>query len=367
MKTLTLVRFSLKFPPRLWRQPQEARLGHLIRVSEAVNMRNQIPSQCISTHRLLLAHRCGLPACLIAILGLLLLPSRTLAQRPQAGDANPPEEKIATTKDNVHIHFQYFAPKDVHGGKNTIPVVLLHGQGGSSADMVPLARHLQKLGHAVVCPDLRGHGKSVRRAGSAGAEAEIHADSMAAEQYVYMVNFDMEAIKKFLLELNNEGKVNIELLTIVGSEMSTIVALDWTMMDWSWPSLPSIKQGQDVKALVLISPMGKYKSLTADRVSASPIFRNPFSILIVGGAKDKEYCGKLYDQLIKHHPLPSKELAETQQSLYYIDLKTSLQGAKLLDPSLDVQTAIGTFLERRLVKKAGDFPWNKRTNPLLGE
>ncbi len=330
-------------------------------------MRSQDSMSIFTRLSVLLICRAFATGCLAAWLFGILIVSSAIAQRPQPSDGAPPEERIVTTKDNVHIHFQYFTPKDVHGGKNTIPVVLLHGQGGSSADMVPLARHLQKLGHAVVCPDLRGHGKSVRRVGSAGAEAEIHADSMSSEQYVYMVNFDMEAIKKFLLELNNEGKVNIELLTIVGSEMSTIIALDWAQMDWSWPSLPSIKQGQDVKALVLISPLGKYKSLVADRVSASPIFRSPFSILVVGGAKDKEFCGKLYDQLIKHHPLPSKELAETQQSLYYIDLKTSLQGAKLLDPSLDVQTAIGTFLERRLVKKAGDFPWSKRTNPLLGE
>jgi pimeloyl-ACP methyl ester carboxylesterase len=289
------------------------------------------------------------------------------AQRPEAGDGPPPEERVVTTKDLVHVHFQYFAPKDTPAGKNTVPVILLHGQGGSSADMAPLARHLQKLGHAVFVPDLRGHGKSVRRVGAGGAEAELHADSMPNEQYVYMVNFDMEAIKKHILELNNDGKVNIELLTIVGCEMSTIVALDWTLMDWSWPSLPSIKQGQDVKALVLISPLGKFKGLSSERAPASPVFRKPFSILLIGGAKDKEYCGKLYDQLVKHHPLPPPELAKTQQSLYYIDLKTSLQGAKLFDPSLDVHTAVGEFIDRRLVKKASDFPWNKRINPLLGE
>jgi pimeloyl-ACP methyl ester carboxylesterase len=289
--------------------------------------------------------------------------SPSQAQKPEAGDGPPPEERVVTTKDSVHIHFQYFAPKEVPASKNVVPVILLHGQGGSSADMAPLARHLQKMGHAVFAPDLRGHGKSVRRVGANGAEAEIYADSMGSEQYVYMVNFDMEAIKKHILQMNNEGKVNIEMLTIVGCEMSTIIALDWSLMDWSWPSLPSIKQGQDVKALVLMSPIGKFKELKAEGVTSSPIFRRPFSILVVGGAKDKEYCGKLYDQLVKHHPSPSQD----HQSLYYIDLKTSLQGAKLLDPSLDVHTAIGNFIDRRLVKRAGEFPWNKRINPLVGE
>jgi pimeloyl-ACP methyl ester carboxylesterase len=298
-------------------------------------------------------------------LGILALSALApaAAQRQETGEGPPPEERIVTTKDSVHIHFQYFAPKEVPASKNVVPVILLHGQGGSSADMVPLAKHLQKQGHAVFAPDLRGHGKSVRRIGANGAEAEIHADSMGNEQYVYMVNFDMEALKKHIMQLNNEGKVNIELLTIVGCEMSAIVALDWTLMDWSWPSLPSIKQGQDVKALVLISPIGKYKGLSAESAASSPIFRRPFSLLVVGGAKDKDYCGKLYDNLVKYHPTPSQD----QQSLYYIDLKTSLQGAKLLDPSLEVHKAIGNFIERRLVKRAGEFPWTKRVNPLIGE
>lgn len=301
----------------------------------------------------------ALTVCLLALWG-----GQSVAQRPDPGEGPPPEERIVTTKDGVQLHFQYFAPKEISPAKNTVPVILLHGQGGSSADMIPLARHLQKLGHAVFAPDLRGHGKSVRRLSpGGGGEVEIHADSMGNEQYVYMVNFDMEALKKHILQMNNEGKVNIELLTIVGSEMSAIVALDWSLLDWSWPSLPSIKQGQDVKALVLLSPVNKYKGLSVDGAAGSPVFRRPFSMLVIGGAKDKDYCGKMYDQLVKHHPAPSQD----QQSLYYIDLKTSLQGAKLLDPSLDVHTAIGTFIERRLVKRAGEYPWSKRVNPLVGE
>ena len=323
-------------------------------------MNLQLLSICLDYLRKCVAWTLGFVA-----LGLVFGAGIALAQRPD--DGPPAEDRTVTTKDMVHIHFQYFAAKDVYSGKNTVPVILLHGQGGSSADMVPLARHLQKLGHSVIAPDLRGHGKSVRRLGANGAEVEIHADSMANEQYVYMANYDMEAIKKFFLELNNEGKVNIELLTIVASEMSTIVALDWTLMDWSWPTLPSIKQGQDVKALVLLSPIGKFKSISAEGVGSSPVLRKPFSILMVGGTKDKDYCGRFYDQLVKHHPVPPAELAEAQQSLYYVDLKTSLQGTKLLDPSLDVHTAIGRFLDRRLVKRAGDFPWTKRVNPLIGE
>ena len=86
-----------------------------------------------------------------------------------------------------------------------------------------------------------------------------------------MVN-DIEACKRFLLRENNEGELNIELLTVVAAgEMGAVIGLNWVAMDWSWPILPGRKQGQDVKALVLLSPGQSFKGVTGAPGANAPV------------------------------------------------------------------------------------------------
>ena len=73
---------------------------------------------------------------------------------------------------------------------------------------------------------------------------------------------DVEMCKAFLMEKNNNKELNIDKLCLVGAEMGAVVAVDWAARDWSWPILPGRKQGQDVKALVLLSPEWSFKGMT---------------------------------------------------------------------------------------------------------
>ena len=63
---------------------------------------------------------------------------------------------------------------------------------------------------------------------------------------------DVEAAKKYLLEKNNAGILNLELLCLVGAELGGIVATNWIAADWSRQDLPAFKQGKYAKALVLL-------------------------------------------------------------------------------------------------------------------
>src|SRR5574340_1050455 len=76
----------------------------------------------------------------------------------------PPENLVIQTPDGIPLAVTFYPGTK---GKDTIPVVLLHMAKGNRNDYAQLATDLQKVGHAVLVPDLRGHGESAARRGAA--------------------------------------------------------------------------------------------------------------------------------------------------------------------------------------------------------
>jgi alpha-beta hydrolase superfamily lysophospholipase len=280
---------------------------------------------------------------------------------------------VLETRDGVQLHVEYRRPllkkgasKDV--GKEVVPVVLLHMAKGSGADWKPLAEALQRAGHAVIVPDLRGHGKSteVKRGGRTAA---IDQASMRPGDFAAMVTQDMERIKKFIIEENNAGQLNLRKLCLVGAEMGAAVAINWAAMDWSWPPLATGPQGQDVNGLVLISPVWQHKGMTIVDASNHPAIQGSISTAIVVGSKNAaslREAQRLNGILERSHEDYSKAPAQVRlerQTLFFKTPATSLQGTKMLgERSLGVEGLILTFIQSRLVKQ--DFPWAIRQRPL---
>ena len=71
------------------------------------------------------------------------------------------------TSDGLELTLTYYRGTK---GKQTIPVVLLHGWKQSRNDYKDLAPALQAQGYAVIVPDLRGHGESTHLKGVRGDE-----------------------------------------------------------------------------------------------------------------------------------------------------------------------------------------------------
>ena len=176
----------------------------------------------------------------------------------------------STRSDGVSIRCSYYPggfienlkTKEVTAvpGTEVIPILMLHGWDGQRTEYDFTASFLQRLGHAVLVPDLRGHGESlVRRQGA--REIQIDRGELSTPEIKSMV-LDIEACKRFLLERNNAEELNIELLCVVGAEFGATLAVNWAVMDWSWPQLPAYKQGRDVKSLVLLSPVQAFKGVT---------------------------------------------------------------------------------------------------------
>lgn len=270
------------------------------------------------------------------------------------------------TKDGWQIHAVYYPPKPgIKKGQEVVPVIAVHGWGGLGSEYGDLAAVLQAEGHAVVVLDLRGHGKSIsveRLSGHVSVDRFQHLGPADMNNMV----LDIEAAKRFLVEENNQARVNIEMLCVLAAEESCITALNWAELDWSWPLRPEYKQGRDVKALVLLSPMTAFKRTRAGSSIVCAAARM-WSILIVAGKQDRDAAGeakRLHTLLAKPRPaLPKDELAEKQD--LFLDLAdTDLQGTQLLDRQLPVGQAILRFIDVRLVKRNKAFPWTERKSPV---
>ena len=303
----------------------------------------------------------------IAMLLVVVAPLATGTARAQ--DAAPagaepkqklpaPEAITLTTKDGLQLKATFYAGSK---GKKTVPVIILHDFKSNRNPFTAMAEGLQKRGYAVLVPDLRGHGTSTRFVDVTGMD--IEAAKMRRNDFGHIIEFDMEALRKFLVTKNDEGELNLNSLCIVGSEMGTVMAVNWTAHDWSLPPLATGKQGQDVKSLVLVSPEWSFKGVPIGKALATPVFRsNRISLLILVGeqnTKAMKNATRLHNTLVRWHPEPDDFDAYEKRTLWLEPLQTSLQGVKLLDAGgADLLAFVADFLQWRTVDL--DFEWTQR-------
>ncbi len=305
-----------------------------------------------------LAERLRRGALLLVAAWCCLLAAPALAQ---SDDEEPPEPRAVnlTTKDGLALRAEYYESLE---GKEAVPVVMIHMHEGRRNDYHELALFLQREhGHAVMVPDLRGHGDSTK---FADRDRPLAAKSLRPADFAAMIQQDLEACKSFLLAEHNEGRLNIEKLCVVGAEMGCVLALNWALLDWSWPPLATGKQGQDVMAVVLLSPEWSFRNLNLTRVMGHPDVRSKISIYMMVGKGDTRavrQASRVYKAFQTHHADQS-ELELADRDLLGKSFDTSLQGTKLLGEGFGVAEEIAAFIDRRLVQQ--DIPWRSRTIPL---
>ena len=254
-------------------------------------------------------------------------------------------------------------------GKEVVPIIMVHGWDNSRRDFDVLASGLQRMGHAVIVPDLRGHGSSTVRKLPNNQDQELDREKMHRQDMAGFVA-DIEAVRKYLLKKNNAGELNMELLCIIGADVGAIAAVNWASYDWSRQQLPAFKRGQHVKALVLLSPKQSHKGFTLSKAMRHGVIRGGLSMMLVVGAQDRKALGDtkaLHKQLERFHKEPPADERLDKKDLFKFETATSLQGTKLLRArGLNVNTFIARFIELRLVRKTEDYPWNERKSPLGG-
>jgi pimeloyl-ACP methyl ester carboxylesterase len=259
------------------------------------------------------------------------------------------------TRDGVQLKISYFAGNARKGSpqaKQTTPVVFLHDLKGSRAVFAPLVQKLQATGQgegdrpafAAVTVDLRAHGESIKVANN--SQVELNAAKLTKEDLIAMASYDLDAVRNFLVEKNDAGDLNLNKLCLIGSGMGASAAANWALTDWSYPPLAVGKQGQDVKAIVLISPRWSFNGLLMQGPMQFRALKENVAWMLVYGDKDKQFQAdalRIKKQLERFHPTTDATGAKRTSGLAALNLNTRLQGDSLL-------TQVGASAEDQIVK-----------------
>jgi len=221
----------------------------------------------------------------------------------------------------------------------------------------------------VIVPDLRGYGGSTERRNPRDPSSNIDIDPVEFKKDQFAtVGADIEACKSFLMEKNNKGELNIEKLCVIGSDVSAIVALNWAVYDWSQQSNVLIKNGQDVKSLILLTPVSSHKGFTAQQALNHIVIQRTLSILILAGKLDTKYYSgskRIYNQLARFHPEEFEDEKDKLENgtLFEYGLNTANQGSGILTVSNlkpNPSDLIADFIRNRL-ENQDRFVWKNRS------
>ena len=264
------------------------------------------------------------------------------------------------TSDGVQLVGTYY-PSTV--GKEAVPVMIIQDLDEDRKTLHPLALALQEQGCAVVTLDVRGQGDSnkyVRKLPGKNDVIEkpigkliINKDTLRR-----MVEIDIETFKRFLNRQNNDGKLNVKKLCLVGVGSSgSALATAYANMDCSWASQG---QGADVRALALVSP--RLKAGLASLSSPLPKNLKDLCVYMWYGEEDMRVAkeGEAIAKMFRMQR-PGDDKKEVLERLFYeVKVKTRLQGLKLITTENSiVERHLKKFVELKLQKK--DFPaWSMK-------
>ena len=272
------------------------------------------------------------------------------------------------TKDGVKLAITYYPSARK---KQALPVVILHDQQDSRAAYNAIARKLQQPhgedgeSFAVITVDLRGHGGSTKQVLRNGTARELDAAKLKKSDFEAMVQYDMKAIRAFLVDKNDQGEINLNELSIIGVGLGASVATIWAAHDWAYPPLAVGKQGQDVKALVLVSPRWKNNGLLIQKAVQQRDVQREIALIMIYGrdnSKVRADIRRIKKQVEKYHPEP-ESVDDKPRDLVGLGVPTSLQGDKLLQEvgfRDKIVERISDFLNLHVAQE--DHEWLKRRN-----
>ncbi|EMI52757.1 hydrolase [Rhodopirellula sallentina SM41] len=298
---------------------------------------------------------------LIAVVSASLVTSVAAQERGKRNakeDTDPalkPRPVSLTTKDNIKLNSFYFPSKQ---GKEGAPVILIHEWKGQGAPYLKLCVALREAGFGVLVVEYRGHGNSKKYMDRSGEEKEFNIATMGRRDVEAIVRYDIEEAKQFLKEENNAGRLNLNALCLIGVEEGAILAGYWAVRDWKIPSVGRMKQGQDVKGLVYVSPEKNLNGLAMNTpITDKNLVRLPTMIVAGKGSpqgKESERIGSRLESV-------KKRFNRGKASGYQLEMpSTNLSGPALINEESTVIPAIVDFLKENVRISESENPWIER-------
>lgn len=296
-----------------------------------------------------------------------------LAFAPVCVTASAAEVVTLLTGDGVELRLTYHPSsirRSTADAKQVTPVLMLHDHKENRSIFNSLTQKLLAVNQgkqkgpafAVVTADLRAHGESNQQRLPTGATVTLDFNKLNKQVLAGMARFDMEALRSFLVEKNDEGELNLNKLCIVGAGMGASVAANWALHDWSAPPLAIGKQGQDVKALVLISPRWSFNGLSFQAPMRFAPLKREAAWMLMYGEQDKEVKNdieRIEKQLARFHPDQPAGGGPSTSSLQVVKVQSRLQGGTLLVRiGQPMEEQIVAFLTQQVARVR--LPWSNR-------
>ena len=293
----------------------------------------------------------------ISVTTVILLTMHSASAQPRGKVEDPrlkPRPVTLKTKDGVSLRTAYFPSEK---GKEGICVLLVHEWEGQMGPYAKLAAALRQAGCAVLIPDYRGHGGSREYVDSRGSTKTFNIARMSKRDVENIVKYDLEEAKQFLKEENDEELLNLNRLVVIGVREGCVMAAHWTVRDWKFPSVGSVKQGQDVKALILISPEKVVKGVPIDpTLTDKNLVKLPIMLIEGETSPGADETTRIHKRL---EVIKKKMSRGEAQGLEMESVKTSLSGQALVRES-SVVPAIVKFITENVSTSEDENPWVSR-------
>jgi len=328
-----------------------------------------------------------LSVCLFVILTLLSFPSYGFVAQ---NTANPPSQgQLVTPKklldpDMVELSGRNFMTSDGvllsgafypgNADKETIPIILLHGQGKSREEFAPLIEEMKKRGYAVLAFDFRGHGESTTRFSDPREDMQPEnmvqpptppqppkpiqylAKDFKRADYENMYKFDTLPFYRFLVQQNNAERLNLNKLVIIGVDMGGTVGGQMTKQLWA------NSRGKNVRSLVIVSP--NYDPFSKTLLKDAKCFHKNVPLLMIVGQLDrqsKENALSLRDEILGKEKRRDDDPTSMSSPVPIAEFPTERQGGELLKESkLGIPQKIADYINMTLTSHSErDLRWRK--------